>query len=173
MPLEGNYFLECSDTEGNPFFTGELGWNANAGQVHGKLVEACPWLRDAMSVWDGFDYTHREDGLDFVIRFDNVKGSLNQFKVHPSDTKPLKGNNMQIESITYDTYGPNVYYDVIPFEQLYTYDRAPAIRAKVDGMPVLCKSTMCAYTYVDNEARIKAFSVLGTDVTIDGEFLPT
>ena len=40
-------------------------------------------------------------------------------------------------------------------------------------MPVLCKSTMCSYTYVESDALIQAFSAVGTTVTIDGINLPT
>ena len=39
-------------------------------------------------------------------------------------------------------------------------------------MPVLCKSTMCSYTYEASNALISEFSVAGTTVTINGDFLP-
>lgn len=172
-PLSGSFFVECSDTLGNPYFTGELPFSATTHQLYDALVGACPWLRDNVSVWNGFDYHYNVDGLDFLLRFHGVKGPLSQVKLHPSATKPLTGVNLVIESVEYDAYGPNVYYDVLPFEQLYTYDTAPPVRAKIDGMPVLCKSTECAYTYEDGSAEVQAFSVAATTVTITGVDLPT
>ena len=40
-------------------------------------------------------------------------------------------------------------------------------------MPVLCKSTTCTYTYVDETTLIQSFSVSDTTITIDGIQLPT
>lgn len=108
--------VECYDTEANPYWTDELNYNVNNGQLYDALVGACPWLRDNVSVWNGFDYYYNVDGLDFILRFHGIKGPMSQFRIISSTTSPLVGVNMQIENVIYDQYGPNVYYDVLPFE---------------------------------------------------------
>ena len=98
-------------------------------------------------MWNGFDYGNWEDGADFILRFWGIKSRLSQFKIHSSTDTPIEGENPVIENVMYEDFGPNIYYDVIPFEQIRTYDTAPPIRVTVDGMPVLCKGTHCSYTY--------------------------
>lgn len=61
---------------------------------------------------------------------------------------------------------------MLPFEQLYTYDTAPPIKAVIDGMPVLCVSTHCSYSYQASTALITGLSVNLQEVTITGADLP-
>lgn len=121
-PLSGAYNIECYDTAGNPYLTDDIPYHSDNGAVYGKLVEACPWLRDSVDVWNNRDYQHNVDGLDFILYFRNVKGPMGQFMIHSSTNNPLVGTGMTIEALTIDTYGPNIYYDVLPFEQLFTFD---------------------------------------------------
>ena len=171
-PMTGQYFIECYDTSGNPYYTEDLSVGSDIGTISSALIAACPWLRDSFSIWHGSKYSHNVDGLDWKLFFSRVKGPLNQYKVYPSFTNPLVGTNITYEFKTTATYGPNVYYDVLPFEQIYTADTAPAIRVKVDGKPVLCKSTHCSYAYEESTALITGFTVTGQDIQITGVDLP-
>lgn len=148
--------------------------SASTGTVWNSLIATCPWLRGSVDVWNGRHYRFTEDGIDFEFYFRGIKGPMAQFKIHTSldTTKQLVGTNVTIENLTIDTYGPNIYYDVIPFEQLYTFDTQPPILVKIDGMPVLCKSTRCSYEYISSDILITGFTVSGLNVVIDGTNLP-
>ena len=114
--LEGSFYLECGDLDGNLYRTSDIYRNAGAANVENELISTCPWLRDSITVWDGFDYWYSVDGVDFIISFDKFKGVLPQIKLHDSLVDPLVGTNVTIVNDVIDTYGPNVYYDVLPFE---------------------------------------------------------
>lgn len=88
-PLEGNYFIECSDTKGNPFFTEEFRVTADANEVKKQLIKACPWLRDNITVYDARVHEHSVDGVEWILRFSGIKGQLNQFKIHSGQEVPL------------------------------------------------------------------------------------
>lgn len=120
-PMRGKFFLECYDTQGNPYFTEDLGFSADPNAIREHLIATCPWLRDAIIVFAQEKYSYNVDGIDFLIYFRGVKGALNQFKIHSSFTEPLIGTNITYEMESLDQYGSKVYYDVLPFEQLYTY----------------------------------------------------
>ena len=70
-------------------------------------------------------------------------------------------------------YGPNVYYKVIPFEQLYTAESQPAVKVSMDDMPVVCASTSCSYTYEQSTSLITDFRVDGQNIVITGKNLPS
>ena len=170
--LKGSFFLECWDTEGNPYYTVDLHRGSNTGEVYNALVDSCPWLRDAVSVWNGRDYAHSVDGVDFIFYYHRLKGEMNPVTVYDSLTDPLVGIGLRIEHDLVDTYGPNVYYDVLPFEQVYTADVAPPVLVKIDGMPALCKGGACSYQYASSVSMITGFTVTGQDVQITGTSLP-
>ena len=50
------------------------------------------------------------------MRFHGVKGPMAQYRIISSFDKPIEGANPVIENVIYDEYGPNIYYDVLPFE---------------------------------------------------------
>ena len=170
--MSGSFFFECYDIDGNVRFSEDLKVGSGHYEVQKALIDACPWLRDSFTVYKGDLYDNKVDGLNYNFYFERIKGNLEQFKIHSSFTDALKGNNISYEFKTTQTYGPNVFYDVIPFEQIFTADVSPAIRVKVDGMPVLCKSTHCTYTYEALPSLITDFSVSGSTVTITGTDLP-
>lgn len=145
--------------------------SASTTTVYNELIEVCPWLRDTVEVWNGRDYTYNVDGVDFIFYFGRFKGVLPQIKIVDSLDVPLVGTNVTIENKVIATNGPNVYYDVLPFEQLYTYNTAPQVRATVDGMPVLCVG-VCDFTYEASLSSITGVSVVGLDFQITGVDLP-
>ena len=118
-------------------------------------------------------YNYQTDGIDWILTFSKVRGDLKPFKIHSGLDNPLKGINVRTESEIVKVYGPNVFFEVIPFEQLYTAETQPPIKVSMDGMPVLCKSTHCSYNYETLSSRITDFSVNGLDVVIRGVNLPS
>lgn len=170
--LEGSFFLTCGDLEGNVYRTDDIYRSASSSTVYGKLIDTCPWLRDAIQVWNGRDYSYTVDGIDFIIYYPRFKGVLPPITINDSLDDPLVGTNVTIFNDVVDTYGPNVYYDVLPFEQLFTYNTVPQIRATIDGMPVLCVGTECGYSYQSTTALIQGMTVVGLDVQITGIDLP-
>ena len=171
--LKGKFFLECYDTEGNAYFTEDLPFSARPHDISVALIHTCPWLRDAIDVYYWKSGVHHVDGIDFFIYFRGIKGPLEQFKIHSSLTEPLVGTNITYEMESLEKYGSKVYYDVIPFEQLYTFSTEPPITVTIDNYPVLCKSTYCSYTYEAQTSLVTGFTIVDQDVTISGTALPT
>ena len=68
--------MECHDAKGNPYFTDDLSRSADSGTVQNALIDACPWFRDAVTVWNGVDYKYSADGIDFIFYFHRYKGEI-------------------------------------------------------------------------------------------------
>lgn len=126
-----------------------------------------------MSVVDGPHYYFREDGVDFIFKFERVPQNLPQFKIHTSYTEPLVGVDLVFENLETQTFGPNIFYEVIPFEMLYTNEENPQVIVTVNNMPAACVNLSCDYVYADPPALITGQTVSGNTVTIDGTNLPT
>lgn len=171
-PLLGAFYLECGDLDGNVYRTNDMDRSADTTAVYNELLVVCPWLRDSVTVWNGRDYYYSADGIDFIFYYGRFKGTLPQINLRESLDTPLVGTNVTILNDLINSYGPDVYYDVIPFEQLYTYNTAPQVRASVDGMPVLCAGTQCGFTYEAPLALITGMTTVGLDVQITGTDLP-
>ena len=84
---------------------------------------------------------------------------------------------MEITNSEISRYGggtKNIFYDYLPFDYLYTNEEAPQILIDVNGMPALCKSLDCGYTYEDPTAELTSMTVTGdSEVEIQGTSLPT
>lgn len=67
-----------------------------------------------------------------------------------STTNGLHGNEEQPPSFYVEeteTYGPNAWFDVIPFEFLYTAHEIPQVIVTVGDMPAVCAFAECGYEY--------------------------
>jgi hypothetical protein len=67
----------------------------------------------------------------------------------------------------------NIFYEPIPFEFLYTNETTPQVIVSVDGIPAVCGSLECGFTYVQPTAMINTYTLSGTTLTINGVSLPT
>ena len=68
----------------------------------------------------------------------------------------------------------NIFYDYLPFDYLYTNEEMPQILVDVNGMPAVCKSLDCGYTYEEPTAELLSMTVTGdSEVEILGTLLPT
>jgi hypothetical protein len=81
------------------------------------------------------------------------------------------GVNAVISESEVNSRGGNVYYPVLPFEYLFTDETKPQVTVTIDGMPALCASLSCDYTYEPVGAEITAMTVAGTSVVITGTSL--
>jgi hypothetical protein len=131
MPISGEYFLICYDHDDNPHYTTPLHWTWNAGHVHGKLIEACPFLRDGIFVSEGWEHLYNENGIDFTISYPFINGSLKPIEIWPEFDNPIIGDGSADGSdIIYEfqveqPYGPNIMYEAIPFEMIRTAHDKP------------------------------------------------
>jgi len=179
MPLSGYYFIECYEpNDPNPRFTDAIKWSASRFVVYDKIIgiNACPGLRNKFEVAQR--HTWFEDSLNWLLFFEYVDGNLPQFMIHfvqdslaYSGHQSFVGVNSVIANSEINSRGGNVYYPVLPFDYLFTDETKPQITVTVDGMPALCASLECDYTYEPVGAEVSSMTVTGTSVVITGTSL--
>lgn len=189
LPLSGNYFIECYEVgDAEPHFTGLLSWSASDGDVYNAIIasSACPNLRNKFSVINTRNpYYFAEDGLNFLLFFEYAVGdSLPQFKIHNNEGVLYDAVDTALDPLTADSglaivnsevqaRGSNIYYEVIPYEFIYTDETSPQVMVTIDDQAALCTSLACDYTYVEPTTELTSMTVSGLDVVIAGTDLPT
>ena len=108
------------------------------------------------------------------MRFTSINADVEQMTLYSSSTTPIVANSpLNITSETMIPYSTNLMYEPVPFEFLYTAETEPQVFVTVDGLPAVCGSLYCNYTYIEPTGLISSFSVSGTTLTIIGSDLPT
>lgn len=77
---------------------------------------------------------------------------------------------------TIQPYGTNIFYDVIPFEMMKTYETEPQLIVTVDERPAVCKNMTCNVAYIEpttTEVTGYTYDSSTELVTITGVLLPT
>ena len=91
-----------------------------------QLIIACANYREKVEVWDGETYRWYDDGRDILFRFIGMNYDVPQLEIISSTLKPLTGNNITLNSITWIPYDPTrLFYEPVPFEFMYTMEDLP------------------------------------------------
>lgn len=137
-----------------------MGWWFKEHHVEGHLVAACPFLRDSITVKKNIGMTYNEIGSDFLIDFHSVVGSLQKIEVLREPNDPIIGDgdeeglNIIYSSEIVKTYGPNIFYDALPFEMLKTIHVKPQVKVTVDGIAAVCASTKCDFELTESPSTV-------------------
>ncbi len=92
-----------------------------------------------------------------------------QFEILNGDAIPLIGNELVFNSTTWIPYDPTrIFYEPVPFEFLHTAEPKPQVMVTVDDIEAVCASLDCGFNYVEPEANISDFNLVGTTLTITG-----
>ena len=75
-PLHGHYQIECFNKEGEYARTGNIGYSTGAGSIYGYILDACPWVRDKIHIFDMGVQRFKEDGINWRIYFSYMEASL-------------------------------------------------------------------------------------------------
>lgn len=62
---------------------------------------------------------------------------------------PLTAINVEIVNEEITARGPNVWFDTIPYEYIYTIEELPQVLVEVGGHAALCGTLDCGFTYED------------------------
>jgi hypothetical protein len=122
--------------------------------------------------------TYNEISIEFLINYHSIRTPLQKIEVYPEPDNPIVGDgdsegyNINYSSEITKTYGPNIYYDAIPFEMLMTMHDKPQVKVTVDGMPAVCASTKCDYEFMESPSTVTGVEVSNLDVIITGISLP-
>ena len=76
-----------------------------------------------------------------------------------------------METRILQTYGPSIFYPVIPFEMVYTNEVAPQVVVSIDGLPAVCAGMQCDYIYEEPTSLVTSMIVDALEVTIVGSGL--
>jgi hypothetical protein len=68
----------------------------------------------------------------------------------------------------------NVFYEVIPFDMLYTFVEKPQIMMTVGDNPAVCHNLLCDYMYVAPVGDVSSFTFdkASRKLTVQGSNLP-
>lgn len=70
---------------------------------------------------------------------------------------PLNGYNITSEQRKVVNASDDLFYDVIPFEMLRTYETKPQVLVTVGEYPAVCHSMNCDYNYVIPQGEVTSF----------------
>lgn len=181
LPFSGYYFIECYEpNDATARFTNAISWDADRHAVASAIYSynACPNLRNKFEVIK--QQIWNEDELNWVLYFENVDGNLPQFKIHKvqdelaySAYADFVGVDEQVTEAEFHPRSGNIYYEVLPFEYLYTDESQPQVIVTVDGSPALCTTLNCEYLYASVAGEVTSMTVTGTSIAITGTLLPT
>jgi len=102
-----------------------------------------------------------------------VNQDVGQFQILSSPNVPLSGNDPTTSATVHTSYGGALFYDTIPYEFLFTAETEPQIMVSVNGLPAVCASLSCGYSYTVLNSIVTSFTRTGTALTINGNYLPT
>lgn len=127
----------------------------------------------------GPEFKYRENGINFQINYPRITDKLKVIEVYKELNNPIIGGGLADGSdIIYTSkilteYGPNIFYDALPFENLHTAHTKPQVMVKVDDMPAVCASVQCDFTYTEPTSEVDNMGISNLDLTITGIDLPT
>ena len=174
-PIGGNFYIECTDSEGFVSQTWDTGISRGTWAVGHGLNHYCDNLYDKIRLIDTGVFGRGSNGRSFQLLFDDLKSDPGQFRIVSAESSPLTGNDINITSTTEQNYGTNLMYDVIPFEMLKTFETEEQLIVTVNGDPAACHNLTCGISYIAPVATVTAFTYdLSTKVlVITGTDLPT
>jgi len=128
-PLSGRFRITCpienNDLVLDPMATNDIKMNEWIGWVNTAMYDKCPATYDKLDIWNAGGFPHIENGFAFYIRFVGKNGPQTQMKLVSGKDTPLNGHNITTEQRKVVNASNDLFYDVIPFEMLRTYETKP------------------------------------------------
>lgn len=155
--------------------TDDIGYGWGEYWVKRKMEEKCSKMYDKIEVWwasASFSYT--QNGLGFFIRYVGKNEPVGQAYIVSSPNSPLGGDNLTFYSNVTIPYGVNLFYDVVPFEMLRTYETEPQVLVTVGDFPAVCHNLTCNYNYTVPVGEVTAYTytALTKTLVLTGTSLP-
>lgn len=158
QPLGGNYKIKCKGPDGVDRLTDNISYNQPWSWVSELIQRACGHLLDKIYVFEAFDEPYKENGISLLVYHAGFKGDPGTLEMISSDTSPLTGTDITFYSQIVQPHGTNLFYDVIPFEFLKTYETLPQVKVEVDGTPAVCHNLNCDYSFIEATGEITGFT---------------
>ncbi|CDW80878.1 ipt tig domain containing protein [Stylonychia lemnae] len=170
--LAGSFIIKCALQDGSLNTTADIQALYSPSQIKTAIEKACPNYKDKIDIWDGTAYSYYVDGRDIMIRFTDINSDIPQFIIDNSTTNAIIGANVSFSYQTTKQYGESLFYEPVPFEFIYTQEDKPQVLVTVDGLPAVCSSLDCDYSYISSDSQISQFYLQGLRLTIEGTNLP-
>ena len=173
----GRYTIMCAhplDPE-NPdrnATTSPIPIGASANDIEHYLITAMPYLAFKTRVTKPrTGYASQENGIKILIHFRDFDMDMPQCYIQSAegDHAIVEEAMPVFDSTTFREFGKSLWFEPVPLEMLYTPAEEPQVRVKVNGLPAVCPSNNCGYSYIEaGEQSISAISLSGTALTIEG-----
>ena len=170
LPLKGSFVIQCILQDGiTPALTADIGVKNSTGQIITAIGNACPNYKEKIELWDAPTYGYYDDGRDFYIRFLGLNYDIPQMQIFASNLNPIIANGLNFGSSTQRPYDPTlIMYEPLPFEFVHTNETQAQVLVSVNGLPAVCASNYCGYSYMAPVAQITDFTISGSTLTIIG-----
>jgi hypothetical protein len=93
-----------------------------------------------------------------MVHFDGINYGPKLFEMEADPEEPMSGLDFKIEQKVYQTYGPNLFYEPIPFEMLKTFETKPQVMMTINKLPAVCHNLTCDFTYIQTAGEVTAFT---------------
>ena len=156
-PLEGNFVIACKNSDDTEFVSRDMGIWQDTNLMSLQLSWDIPHLMLKTHIYATSKYRYRENGMEFVIVFQDLHENPKQCEIRSSPTKLLKGG----KKITYNNtmprqYGQNIMFEPVPLEMLFHDADKPQVMVKVKGLEGICSGFNCDYVYTAAKSEITA-----------------
>ena len=127
-----------------------------------KIYRNCSGTYDKLEVWNAGKYSYVENGISLYVRFIGRNGNNTQMKIVSGVDQPLTGG-ADASALEYNASkiieaSSNVFYEVVPFEMLRTYETKPQVIVNVGEYPAVCKNLSCDFHYIVPEGEVTSFT---------------
>jgi hypothetical protein len=168
-PLNGTYRITCPGPVGNdialnPFTSEDIPLSHTGRWIALKMYRNCSGIYDKLEIWNAGKYPYWQNGISLYIRFIGKNGNNTQMRIVSGLDQPLTGgdpadtNAMEYNGTKMVEASTNLFYEVVPFEMLRTFETQPQVIVNVGDYPAVCKNLTCNYHYVVPEGEVTAFT---------------
>lgn len=170
-PLSGTFRLAIPKADSTTAYTEDIAIDASVATIVQQIELAAPEYKYKIDAWTGNEFDYAVDGRQIYFRFTGMTTDLGKITMQ---TVNLEGP-VPISQLATDvvSQGSRIFYDVIPYEMIYTSESLPQIYITVNGLEAACHSLNCGYTYIADSASLSSVNYSGRSVTASGTSLPT
>jgi hypothetical protein len=174
-PLAGNFIISCANSDGNAFETREMSIWEDTDLMSLYLSWDIPHLMLKTHVYATTKYAYRQNGMEFVLVFQDLHADPAQCTIKSGTTTALTGGKtIAYTGTTSRAHGKNLMFEPVPLEMLYHDATKPQVLVKINGFEAICPTFNCDYLYKAATSEITAQALANEkEITITGTSLPT
>lgn len=126
MPMSGKYKLTCQDGFGRSHTSEEISYDASIASIGHSLDRSMPFMLDKVTVIADGRFAYPENGISYMIHFDQLDYEVSNCHIVSSNDNPLEGDMTMRANVTkIQTYAESLFFPTVPLEMLHSDAQTP------------------------------------------------